>query len=171
AALEAAAARAPAGAGGACFLPHLRGRTTPRPNPAARGAFQGLSVETGFDDLARAVLEGIAFTAAQLAEVMCAIPGVPAAEEIRMISGGTRNALLTRIKASVYNRPLSVAPMEDGTARGAAVLAALAAGVFPGVAQAQAALGEDFATVEPDPDWVPVYAELAARYAADSLRD
>ena len=33
-----------------------------------------------------------------------------------------------------------------------------------------AALGQGFAHVEPEPDWVPVCAELAVRYAAESFR-
>ena len=35
---------------------------------------------------------------------------------------------------------------------------------------AQVALGEDFTIVEPEPDWVPIHAELAVRYIAESVR-
>ena len=47
--------------GAPLFLPYLSGERTPHADPAARGAFIGLSAACTRDDLAYAVIEGVCF--------------------------------------------------------------------------------------------------------------
>lgn len=58
AALDDLAATSPVGSHGLVFLPYLNTAGAPRWNPAASGAFLGLTQDTTRADLARAVLEG-----------------------------------------------------------------------------------------------------------------
>ena len=49
---------------GVLFLPYLMGERAPRWNPAAKGAFLGLTAETSRSDMLRSVLEGVALNLA-----------------------------------------------------------------------------------------------------------
>ncbi len=58
------------GAGGVTFHPYLSGERSPLLDPDLRGSFSGLSLATGPGELARAVLEGVAFSLLDVADVM-----------------------------------------------------------------------------------------------------
>jgi len=176
--------RVPAGCHGATFLPDLRGRVSPVPDPDARGAWFGLGADSDRATLYRAVLEGLAFEARLTVDDLIALPGLHPITSVRAIGGNTRNPLLMRIKASVYDRPIVAAEMAEATALGAALLGGLAAGVFPDLASALDGLETEVATVAPEPDWVarydalyrtvyrPAYAALRPlHHALSDLRD
>src|SRR5690606_28689008 len=55
------AATAPPGSEGLLFLPYLTGERTPHPDPQARGVFVGLTVRHTKSNMARVVIEGVAF--------------------------------------------------------------------------------------------------------------
>ena len=130
----------PAGCDGVTFVPDLRGRISPVPDPEARGAWFGLGADATAATLYRAVLEGLAFEARLTIDDLARLPGLHPIEQIRAIGGNTRNPLLLRIKASVYRRPIVAAEMAEATALGAALLGGLAAGIFPNLATALAGL-------------------------------
>jgi xylulokinase len=150
------AATAPAGCHGVTFLPDLRGRISPVPDPLARGAWFGLSADSTRPHLYRAVLEGLAFEARQTVDSVSRL-GMPAIREIRAIGGNTRNRLLLQIKASVYRQPIKAAETVEASALGAALLGGLAAGAFDDLAQAQARLGPTFRVIDPVEAWMPRY--------------
>lgn len=152
---------ASAGAGGVMFVPHLRNSAMPNPDADARGAFIGLSADTTDGDLARAVYEGVAFEVRNVFEGLADIDGLAPLTEIRAISGGARNDLLLRIKASCHNHPIRAAAMEEITALGAALMGGVAAGIWPTAENGAAAIAADMGwrTIEPVPEWVPLYEE------------
>jgi xylulokinase len=139
------------------FVPDLRGRISPVPDPDARGAWFGLAADSSRATLYRALLEGLAFEARLTVDDLLALPGLRRIAEIRAIGGNTRNPLLLRIKASVYGRPIVAAEMPEATALGAALLGGLAAEVFPDLASALAGLATRDRVVEPEPAWVERY--------------
>ena len=147
----------PPGCRGVTFVPDLRGRISPVPDPEARGAWFGLSADTSRAGLYRAVLEGLAFEARLTVDDLAALPGLGPIEQIRAIGGNSRNPLLLRIKASVYDRPIVAAEMAEATALGAALLGGLAAGVFPSLSDALATVATPEATTPPELDWVGRY--------------
>ncbi len=81
------------------FLPYLIGERTPHGDPHVRGAFLGLADGMGRAHLARAVVEGIAFTFADAAD------GLRAAGadliEVSAIGGGAQSDLLLQTIANV----------------------------------------------------------------------
>lgn len=75
----------PAIARGLAFVPALAGLACPHWDRAARGAFLGLGLSTNGRDMARAVLEGIAFRTAEVIDAMAAIE--PLADTV-LVDGG-----------------------------------------------------------------------------------
>ncbi len=150
----------PPGAEGAMFIPDLRGRLIPVPDPKARGAWIGLSADHGRADLYRAVLEGLALEARESLDGLDGIDGVPRIDNIRAIGGNTRNALLMRIKASVYRKAMTAAAMPEATALGAALLGGVAAGLWPKLEDAVRGLSVSYDRIEPVADWIEPYERL-----------
>ncbi len=138
-ALEAAAAAAPAGAGGVMFLPWLAGIGTPDFDASARGVFAGMTMATGRGDLARAVFEGIALETGRILDAFQASP-VPLRRLI-LSGGGSSRALIGQVLADLTGRELLLDSVTQASLAGAAALAWTGAGAFPDVAAAGAALG------------------------------
>jgi xylulokinase len=149
--LMAEAQEIPPGSLGVHFLPHLR-----RPNPGyamdhSNAAFIGLTSDVSRGAAYRALLEGLAYEARYTLSGLLAHTPQATPTRITVTGGGTRNGLLLQIKASVYNRTLEVVGIEEATALGAALLGGVAAGVYPDVGAAAAAVEYDIARVAPDP--------------------
>jgi xylulokinase len=149
--LTALAAPIPPGSEGLVFLPYLSGERTPYPDPLARGAFVGLTVRHGLGHMVRAVLEGVAFSLRDCFELVRETSPEPL-RELRASGGGTNSALWKQIIADVLEVPISLTRTAEGVATGAAILAAVAAGWYPTVQAACAAMVEVTDTTEPGPD-------------------
>ena len=117
--------------GGVVFVPALAGLGAPHWRPSARGLITGIDRGTTRAHLARATLEGIAFQVQELAEAMRADSGV-AIPVFRVDGGATRNGLLLQFQADLLGSPVERPRMVETTALGAAFLAGLATGVWPG---------------------------------------
>ncbi|MGH2677979.1 MAG: xylulokinase [Actinomycetota bacterium] len=132
------------GADGVVFLPCMQGAMAPEWNGAARGVFYGLTLAHTRAHLTRAVLEGSAFALRDILEAMVAAGlGV---RRLTIVGGGAKGALWRQIKADVTGYPIRIPTSVETTATGAAILAAVAAGVHPSIAEAT----EAFVSFEPD---------------------
>jgi glycerol kinase len=109
------------------FVPALAGLGAPHWRPSARGAFVGLSLATGRDDLLRAVLEGIAAQVTTLARAVERDLGRPLAC-LRADGGLTRSSALMQAQADMLQAPVEVYPSPHATALGVAAFARLALG-------------------------------------------
>jgi xylulokinase len=169
--LVAEAERWPAGTEGLTFLPYLQGERTPHADPSARAVFEGLSLRHDRGALVRSVLEGVAFGLRDSLELLKALGVAPGAG--RVSGGGARSRLWLKIAASVLGIPIERTAVEEGAAYGAALLGAVAAGVFADAAEAVAACVRVRDTVDPDSEWQKVYDERYVRYRAlyPALRD
>lgn len=127
--LLADAGRVPAGAGGLLFLPHLMGERAPLWDTMARGAMVGLSTDHGPGHLARAVLEGVAFSARHLLEALEGAAARPC-EVLRASGGGSASDLWCQIKADVLGRPLERLALPATGVLGAAIMAGVGAGLL-----------------------------------------
>jgi xylulokinase len=160
--LSALACASPIGAGGLLFLPYLSGERTPHADPLARGAFVGLTTSHGSGDLARSVMEGVAFGLRDCLELVRALR-LPV-EEVRLIGGGARSPLWRQIVADVFRRPIVGLEAEEGPAYGAVLLAGVGAGIWRDVPEACRAAVRTAGCVEPQPSAVRLYTELYAHY-------
>ncbi|MDX6570098.1 MAG: xylulokinase [Gaiellales bacterium] len=126
------AGRARAGAGGLIFMPHLLGERAPIWDSDMRGAFIGLSSEHTIDELCRAVLEGVAYSARHLLESLEQAGGV-APPELRASGGGSQSDLWCQIKADVLERPIARVGVRESGCLGAALMAASGVGLVESV--------------------------------------
>ena len=105
AAFNEAAAAAGAGAGGVLFLPWLRGSLAPSADAKVRGAFLNIGLETTRSDLARAVLEGVAFNLRWLRPPVEKLIGRDISHFV-FYGGGATSDLWAEIMADVLGSPV-----------------------------------------------------------------
>jgi xylulokinase len=153
------------GSDGLLFLPYLTGERTPHPDPEARGAFVGLTVNHDRRHLTRAVLEGVAFGLRDSLELMNAA-GVAPPSEFRATGGGTRSPLWRQILADVLGARIVTTTTAEGAAQGAATLAAVGVGWFSSVTEACAAVVRPVEATEPSSSPADGYADSYERYRA-----
>lgn len=156
------AAAAPPGAGGLLFLPYLSGERAPLLDAEASGAFVGLRLDHGRPHLARAVLEGVAFSLRHAYEPLQAA-GVRATRLV-LAGGAARSPLIRAIVADVLAQEVTPLQITDQSALGAALLAAAGVGFFPDLLAACAAVVRYEPPVTPDPARVALYRALYERY-------
>jgi xylulokinase len=153
----------PPGAEGVVFLPCMQGAMAPEWNGAARGTFYGLTLAHTRAHMTRAVLEGSAFGLRDILEAMR-----NAGLEVRrltIVGGGAKGPLWRQIKADVTGLPVRVPTSVETTATGAAILAAVAAGIHSTVAEAVGAFVSYRPDEhEPDPERRQAYDEAYRRY-------
>lgn len=127
------------------------------------GLIVGLALATRPEDAYRCLLESTAFGTRTIVEAFNS-SGVPVTELI--VAGGLlKNAFLMQMYADVTRLPLSTIASDQGPALGAAIHAAVAAGAYPDVRTAAAAMGKVNRSVyTPVEERAVVYDELFAEY-------
>lgn len=144
--VDALAAQAPPGSEGAVFLPHMMGERGPTAQPALRGAFRGLTLAHRQPHLLRALLEGNAF---QLRRILDGYD-LPEIDDTVAVGGGAQSRVWREIIATVLNRTLFLPRVQEATALGAALLAAVGIGQFKNCKDGAAAWVKIDGTQVPD---------------------
>ena len=115
--------------GGVYMVPAFTGLGAPYWEPEVRGLICGLGRETEKAHIARAALEAQAYQTLDLIGAMCDDSGV-AIDTIRIDGGLSRNDFMCSFLSDILNRDVEVPKVNEATAWGAAVLAAIGIGVF-----------------------------------------
>jgi xylulokinase len=146
-----AAAFAVADSAGLLFLPYLTGERTPHLDPAARGAFIGLGLNHDQGHLARAALEGVAFAIRDGLEALrqANIGQHGPMTALQLAGGGSQEPQWQQLLCDVLGLPFYQNGMSDASARGAAILAALAIGFYPNAAASAESLPPARLVAEP----------------------
>jgi len=113
------------------FLPYLNGERAPIFDPAAKGAFYGITSGCTTSHMAYSVLEGVAFSVYHIYEHLLnnatASPeyskALMAQPVIRISGGAGANPLLTYLKAELLQKTFSVVSEPDASALGAVFIA------------------------------------------------
>jgi xylulokinase len=155
------ASKAPAGCKGHLFFPFLNGQVTPTYDNCARGGSIGLTLAHDRGTIIRSVLEGTAFELRMVSEALEKVLGRPF-DSLRLTGGGAKSDLWTQIQSDVYGKLISTLRVSECTTFGAAILGAVAAGVFHSVKEAVEALVHTRSTIEPDLKNHELYSDLYA---------
>ncbi|HYI15227.1 MAG TPA: glycerol kinase GlpK [Thermomicrobiales bacterium] len=115
--------------GGVYFVPAFVGLGAPYWDPNARGALLGLTRGTGRAEIARAVLEAVAFQTRDLATAMEADCGMELSD-LRVDGGMVANDVLMQIQADTLGCSVTRPAVIETTGMGAAFLAGLAVGIW-----------------------------------------
>ncbi|WP_018783771.1 ribulokinase [Micromonospora sp. CNB394] len=149
------AARDPVGAHGLVALDWWSGNRSVLVDHELSGLLLGLDLTTRPEEIYRALLESTAFGTRVIVETFTRA-GVPVREFI--VAGGLpKNQFLMQVYSDVLNLPLSAVVSAQGPALGSAIHAAVAAGAYPDVPTAAAAMGGRV---------VAAYRPIAANVAA-----
>jgi xylulokinase len=148
---------------GIIFLPYLEGERAPLWDPAAQAAFVGMSFATTKSELARAVLEGVAFSVRHILD--CAAPADCTLHRLVICGRPSAVRAWNEIKADVTGLKSFVPDEPETGARGAAMLAYAGVTGLP-LGHAREALAPDGHNVEPEPRNAEIYDELFGRYVA-----
>ncbi len=161
--LSAEAAGQAAGAHGLIALDWLSGNRSVLVDHHLSGAVVGLTLATRPPDIYRALVESTAFGTRVIIDAF-GRSGLPVTELV--IAGGLlRNEFIMQVYADVTRRPLSLIASGQGPALGSAIHAAVAAGGYPDVGAAAAAMGGRHAAVyTPRAASADVYDDLYAEY-------
>jgi len=138
------------------------GERGPFVEPNARADFIGLTSESRYPDLFRAVVEGLGMAARDCYTSM----GIPMPDELRLTGGATRSRALRGVLGAVVGAPTRISTREEAGAAGAAMMAAVALGVYPDM---NACIAEWVTPLlgqpeSPDPELMQLYAQLFPAY-------
>ncbi len=110
-------------------LPHFAGAATPYMDPDAKGAVVGLTLKTTQGEFYRALMEGVAY------EMMYNMERLETAGisigSLTAVGGGARSDVWLQIKADLFDIPVCTLDLDEAGTCGAALIAAVATGVFP----------------------------------------
>lgn len=152
------AAQVPPGADQLLFLPYLMGERSPWWNPQARGAFLGLTMRHTRAHMLRSVLEGVTFNLRIILDILREQGA--AVESLRLIGGGAAGRFWNRLMADIYGLPVQrLAALEEATSLGAALVAGVAIGLYPGFHLIHE-MNPVVETIHPDPQAVAEYERL-----------
>lgn len=146
-------------------LPHFTTTGTPWLDPRAMGAVLGLRLTTTRKELAKAVLEGVAYEVKLNAELL-ERAGVRI-DLYKAIGGAARSPVWMQVYADVLERPVAILALTEGAALGAALLGGRAAGIYSSDAQAEevaARAARVERVYEPSPARSRAYGERFAIY-------
>lgn len=162
--LNEGAVAVPPGADGLLFLPYLTGERTPHPDPLARAVFCGLTLRHNRSHMTRAVMEGVTFGLRDALEIMRDLGLQPT--EIIAAGGGAKSPLWRQILADTFATPIVTVNATEGAAYGAAILAAVGAGLQKDVESACENWIAQTSRTEPDPATSTLYDKVYPIYAA-----
>ncbi|MDR1170951.1 MAG: ribulokinase [Bacteroidales bacterium] len=125
-------------------LDWMNGRRTPDANQTLRGAIAGLTLGTDAPRIFRALVEATAFGSKAIVDRFMK-EGVRIDGIIALGGVAQKSPFTMHILSDVIGTPIKVAASEQTCALGAAMCAAVVAGGYPTVADAQKAMGQGFA--------------------------
>ena len=145
-------------------LDWVNGRRTPDANQELKSAMTGLSLGTKAPHIFKALVNAICFGSKMIVDRFEA-EGVKIHSVIGIGGVARKSPFIMQTLANVLDMPIKVAESDQAPALGAAIYAAVAAGVYSNVIEASKVMGSDFeAEYFPQADQVVKYETLLQSY-------
>lgn len=149
---------------GVMAMDWLNGRRTPDANQMLKGAITGLTLGSDAPAVFRALVEATAFGAKTIVDRFIS-EGVRIDGVIALGGVAKKSEFVMQIVTDVLNMPVSVVRSEQTCALGSAMAAAVVAGKYNNLEQAQRAMGRGFEKEYlPRPAFVARYGKLYGKY-------
>lgn len=110
------------------FIPHLRGSGPPDRNTWSRALIYGLDDKSRPEDVLRFVFQGLCFELRNLLDLYETLTGKHY-HVVNVIGAACKNPYWLQLKANILNREIVACNVNEAVSKGAAILAAKAAGV------------------------------------------
>mgnify|MGYP001020520920 FL=1 len=144
----------------------MNGRRTPDANQMLKGTITGLTLASSAPLIFRALVEATAYGSKAIVDRFRE-NGVEINEVIGIGGIALKSPFVMQVMADVLGMPIKVAKSDQACAFGASMFAAVAAGVYNKVEDAQHAMGMGFASeFQPDMRNHELYLELYKQYTA-----
>lgn len=145
-------------------LDWLNGRRTPDANHTLKSTISGLNLGSDAPKIFKALVEATAFGAKAIVQRFNT-EGVPIRQLIGIGGVSKKSPFVMQTLADVLNMPIKIVTSEQACALGAAMCAATAAGIYPTMEAAQAAMSSGYdAVFYPNVDRVGVYEKRYEKY-------
>jgi xylulokinase len=153
------------------FLPHLEGERAPIWDASSRGAFARIDSAAGAAEMARSVMEGVAFSARWAFEALQK-SSTRTVSLANISGGGSRSDTWCQIRADALGFALQRTVVPDAATLGAAILAGLGGGTMSSMRDAVRQLVRFDRTFEPRPAHRAYYNDKFGHFRAlyDALR-
>lgn len=163
-ALSKEAAKIPVSESGVLAIDWMNGRRTPDANQLVKGTITGLNLASNAPIIFKALVEATAFGSKAIVDRFLE-NGIEIESVIGIGGISLKSPLVMQTLADVLGMPIKVAKSEQACAFGAAMFAAVAAGVHSTIKEAQAAMGQGFASeYQPNPENHRIYMSVYEKY-------
>ena len=134
-------------------MPDFHGNRSPRADATLRGMVSGLSLSATQDDLALLYLAGVQAVAYGTRHIIAAMNADGyAIDTIMACGGGTKDRVFLREHADATGCRVVLPQEPEAVLLGAAILGGVAAGLFPAIPDAMAAMSRAGTVIEPSPE-------------------
>ncbi len=145
-------------------LDWMNGRRTPDANQLLKAVIANINLGSDAPRLFKALVEGTCFGSKAIVERFIA-EGVPVKGIIALGGVAKKSNYVMQVMANVLNMPIRIHSSEQTCAKGAAMFAATAAGLYSKVEDAMNAMGQGFEKIyEPEKDKIDYYAKRYKMY-------
>ena len=142
----------------------INGRRTPDANHTLKASFMGMDLGTDAVKIFKMIVEATAFGSRAIVDRFIE-EGVPIKQVIAIGGVAKKSPFVMQTLSDVLNMPIKVASSDQACALGAAMNAAVAAGIHATLFDAQKAMGSGFdAYYEPQQESVITYKKLYEKY-------
>ncbi len=146
-------------------LDWVNGRRTPDANQGLKSAMTNLSLGTKAPHIFKALINAICFGSKKIVDRF-EEEGVRIDSVIGIGGVARKSPFIMQTLANVLNKPIKVCASDQAPALGAAIYAAVAAGIYPNVIEASKKMGSDFESEYfPEAEKIEKYQELMDSYS------
>lgn len=145
-------------------LDWINGRRSPDVNESLKAAITGIGMGTGVGDLYRCLVESLCFGSKSIIERFIE-QGVHIEEVVAVGGIAKKSPYLVQTMADILELPIKVVNSDQTPALGAAIYAAVAAGIYPDFEQASQSISSDVGNYyAPDIKTKGIYRKLFKKY-------